>query len=42
MVRYGNCDDFVPTKVTVRARQGDRVVAVTRKLDIEVCPYDSS
>jgi hypothetical protein len=39
---YGNCDDFVPTSVTVRARQADRVVAVTRNLDIEVCPYDST
>jgi hypothetical protein len=39
---YGNCEDFVPTRVTVRARHAHRVVAVTRNLDIEVCPYDSS
>jgi hypothetical protein len=39
---YGNCDDFVPTSVIVRARQAERVVAVTRNLEIEVCPYDST
>jgi hypothetical protein len=39
---YGSCDEDVPARVVVRARQADRVVAVTRNLYIEVCPYDST
>jgi hypothetical protein len=39
---YGSCEESVPTLVTVRTLRKGRTVAVTRNLDIEVCPYDST